>query len=161
MKDDTAKGRLIVEKTDKDTGAALKGAEFELRDADGKVVETLTTDENGYATSSLLAIGTYKDGKFDKAATYYLVETKAPEGYQLDETKHEVTFTYVDDKTPVIEVIQKVTNGKLPEDTPSVSNPKTGDDTNLWIPALCLILSTGGLIGMGVASKRKKKKGGR
>ena len=161
MKDDTAKGRLIIEKTDKDTGAALKGAEFELRDADGKMVETLTTDENGHATSGLLAIGTYKDGKFDKAATYYLVETKAPEGYQLDETKHEVTFTYVDDKTPVIEVIQKVTNGKLPEDTPSVSNPKTGDDTNLWIPALCLILSTGGLIGMGVASKRKKKKGGR
>ena len=161
MKDDTAKGRLIVEKTDKDTGAALKGAEFELRDADGKVVETLTTDENGHATSGLLAIGTYKDGKFDKAATYYLVETKAPEGYQLDETKHEVTFTYVDDKTPVIEVIQKVTNEKLPEDTPFVSNPKTGDDTNLWIPALCLILSAGGLIGMGVASRRKKKKGGR
>lgn len=51
-----------------------------------------------------------KDGKFDKAAIYYLVETKAPEGYQMDETKHEVTFTYVDDKTPVIEVIQKVTN---------------------------------------------------
>ena len=161
MKDDTAKGRLIIEKTDKDTGAALKDAEFELRDADGKVVETLTTDENGHATSGLLAIGTYKDGKFDKAATYYLVETKAPEGYQLDGTKHEVTFTYVDDKTPVIEVIQKVTNEKLPEDTPSVSNPKTGDDTNLWIPALCLILSAGGLIGMGVASRRKKKKGGR
>ena len=52
-----------MEKTDKDTGAALKGAEFELRDADGKVVETLTTDENGHATSGLLAIGTYKDGK--------------------------------------------------------------------------------------------------
>lgn len=161
MKDDTAKGRLIIEKTDKDTGAALKGAEFELRDADGKVVETLTTDENGHATSGLLAIGAYKDGKFDKAAIYYLVETKAPEGYQMDETKHEVTFTYVDDKTPVIEVIQKVTNEKLPEDTPSVSNPKTGDDTNLWFPALCLIFSTGGLIGMGVASRRKKKKGGR
>ena len=63
--------------------------------------------------------------------------------------------------TPVIEVIQKVTNEKLPEDTPFVSNPKTGDDTNLWIPALCLILSAGGLIGMGVASRRKKKKGGR
>lgn len=29
------------------------------------------------------------------------------------------------------------------------------------VPALCLILSAGGLIGMGVASRRKKKKGGR
>lgn len=49
----------------------------------------------------------------------------------MDETKHEVTFTYVDDKTPVIEVIQKVTNEKLPEDTPSVSNPKTGDEVRM------------------------------
>ena len=33
-----------------------------------------------------------------------------------------VSYTHlVDDKTPVIEVIQKVTNEKLPEDTPSVS----------------------------------------
>ena len=171
MKDDTAKGRLIIEKTDKDTGAALKGAEFELRDADGKVVETLTTDENGHATSGLLAIGTYKDGKFDKAAIYYLVETKAPEGYQMDETKHEVTFAYANDSTPVVEVTFNLTNEKpeVPEtpntpDTPQsheetkVSNaPKTGDSTNIWLPILLLVISTGGMAGLYICRKRKSK----
>ena len=161
MKDDTAKGKVILNKTDKSSGEPLKGVEFELRDSKGKVMETLKTDAAGHAESKLYEIATFKNGKYDTAIKYYLVETKTLDGYTLDQTKHEVTFTYVDDKTPVIEVIQKVTNEKLPEDTPSVSNPKTGDDTNLWIPALCLILSAGGLIGMGVASRRKKKKGGR
>ena len=41
MKDDTAKGKVILNKTDKSSGEPLKGVEFEFRDSKGKVLETL------------------------------------------------------------------------------------------------------------------------
>ena len=40
----TAKGKVILNKTDKSSGEPLKGVEFELRDSKGKVLETLKTD---------------------------------------------------------------------------------------------------------------------
>lgn len=76
MKDDTAKGKVILNKTDKETGEPLKGVEFELRDSKGKVLETLKTDAAGHAESSLYEIADYKDGKFAGEKKYYLVETK-------------------------------------------------------------------------------------
>ena len=36
MKDDTAKGKVILNKTDKSSGEPLKGVEFELRDSKGQ-----------------------------------------------------------------------------------------------------------------------------
>ena len=92
MKDDTAKGKVILNKTDKSSGEPLKGVEFELRDSKGKVLETLKTDAAGHAESKLYEIATFKNGKYDTAIKYYLVETKTLDGYTLDQTKHEVTF---------------------------------------------------------------------
>lgn len=94
MKDDTAKGKVILNKTDKSSGEPLKGVEFELRDSKGKVLETLKTDAAGHAESKLYEIATFKNGKYDTAIKYYLVETKTLDGYTLDQTKHEVTFAY-------------------------------------------------------------------
>lgn len=76
MKDDTAKGKVILNKTDKSSGEPLKGVEFELRDSKGKVLETLKTDAAGHAESKLYEIATFKNGKYDTAIKYYLVETK-------------------------------------------------------------------------------------
>ncbi|SIS64905.1 SpaA isopeptide-forming pilin-related protein [Salimicrobium flavidum] len=75
-------GDLILTKTAKEDGSKrLQGAEFELRDGKGEVIETsLTTDENGEILVEDLTPGTYE-----------LVETKAPIHYQLDETP--VSFT--------------------------------------------------------------------
>ena len=171
MKDDTAKGKVILNKTDKSSGEPLKGVEFELRDSKGKVLETLKTDAAGHAESKLYEIATFKNGKYDTAIKYYLVETKTLDGYTLDQTKHEVTFAYADDSTPVVEVTFNLTNEKpeVPEtpntpDTPQsheetkVSNaPKTGDSTNIWLPILLLVISTGGMAGLYISRKRKSK----
>ena len=171
MKDDTAKGKVILNKTDKSSGEPLKGVEFELRDSKGKVLETLKTDAAGHAESKLYEIATFKNGKYDTAIKYYLVETKTLDGYTLDQTKHEVTFSYANDSTPVVEVTFNLTNEKpeVPEtpntpDTPQsheetkVSNaPKTGDSTNIWLPILLLVISTGGMAGIYFSRKRKSK----
>ena len=171
MKDDTAKGKVILNKTDKSSGEPLKGVEFELRDSKGKVLETLKTDAAGHAESRMYEIATFKNGKYDTAIKYYLVETKTLDGYTLDQTKHEVTFAYADDSTPVVEVTFNLTNEKpeVPEtpntlDTPQsheetkVSNaPKTGDSTNIWLPILLLVISTGGMAGLYIIRKRKSK----
>ena len=171
MKDDTAKGKVILNKTDKSSGEPLKGVEFELRDSKGKVLETLKTDAAGHAESRLYEIATFKNGKYDTAIKYYLVETKTLDGYTLDQTKHEVTFAYANDSTPVVEVTFNLTNEKpeVPEtlntpDTPQsheetkVSNaPKTGDSTNIWLPILLLVISTGGMAGLYICRKRKNK----
>ena len=99
------------------------------------------------------------------------METKTLDGYTLDQTKHEVTFAYANDSTPVVEVTFNLINEKpeVPEtpntpDTPQsheetkVSNaPKTGDNTNIWLPILLLVISTGGMAGLYICRKRKSK----
>ena len=171
MKDDTAKGKVILNKTDKSSGEPLKGVEFELRDSKGKVLETLKTDASGHAESKLYEIATFKNGKYDTAIKYYLVETKTLDGYTLDQTKHEVTFAYADDSTPVVEVTFNLTNEKpeVPEtpSTPDVPQsheetkvsdaPKTGDNTNIWLPILLLLISTGGMAGLYISRKKIRK----
>ena len=169
MKDDTAKGKVILNKTDKTSGEPLKGVEFELRDSKGKVLETLKTDAAGHAESKLYEIATFKNGKYDAAIKYYLVETKTLDGYTLDQAKHEVTFVYADDSTPVVEVTFNLANEKpeVPE-TPSTPDapqshegtkvsdaPKTGDNTNIWLPILLLLMSAGGMTGFYIYKKRK------
>lgn len=166
MKDDTAKGKVILNKTDKETGEPLKGVEFELRDSKGKVLETLKTDAAGHAESSLYEIAKYKDGKFAGEKKYYLVETKTLDGYTLDKTEHEVVFAYKDDSTPIVEVTFDLTNDKpeVPQTTegtpgtPSAGNPKTGDETNLWLPVVLLAVSVSGIAGLLAARRKKKRK---
>lgn len=166
MKDDTAKGKVILNKTGKETGEPLKGVEFELRDSKGKVLETLKTDAAGHAESSLYEIADYKDGKFAGEKKYYLVETKTLDGYTLDETEHEVVFTYKDDSTPIVEVTFDLTNDKpeVPQTTegtpgtPSAGNPKTGDETNLWLPVVLLAVSVSGIAGLLAARRKRKRK---
>lgn len=165
MKDDTAKGKVILNKTDKETGEPLKGVEFELRDSKGKVLETLKTDAAGHAESSLYEIADYKDGKYAGEKKYYLVEIKTLDGYTLDETEHEVVFAYKDDSTPIVEVTFDLTNDKpeVPQTTegtlgtPSAGNPKTGDETNLWLPVVLLAVSVSSIAGL-LADRRKRKR---
>lgn len=67
---------ITIYKRDGETKTPLAGAEFEIRDLKGAVVDRLVTDSNGSATSKKLPLGYYQ-----------VVETKAPYGYQIVETK--------------------------------------------------------------------------
>ncbi len=67
---------LVINKVDEDN-APLAGAEFEVRDSEGTVIATGTSDETGKVTFTWTeGIKGLKDGE-----TYTIVETKAPAGY--------------------------------------------------------------------------------
>lgn len=158
MKDAHPYGKLVIKKTDSTSKAALPGAEFELREKEsGKVVEKLVTDKTGTATSGKIPIATYKNGKVEKTVEYILVETKAPNGYELGSKKEEIRFEYKDGKTKVIEIVKEIKNTKSPSgSTPTGNSPKTGDSTNIWLPILLAVLSA---CGIGGVIWYKKKKG--
>lgn len=128
-------GYLIAEDvkfTVKDTRKIQK---VKMKDAHpyGKLV----TDKTGTATSGKLPIATYKNGKVEKTVEYILVETKAPNGYELSSKKEEILFEYKDGKTKVIEIVKEIKNTKSPSgSTPTGNSPKTGDSTNIWLPII-------------------------
>lgn len=64
------KMQIAITKKDKDTGALLAGAEFLIRNDKNVTVDSLITDENGYAKSKPL-----------ERAAYKIVEYKSPDGY--------------------------------------------------------------------------------
>ena len=68
-------GKLLLTKQDGLTQTPLAGAVFTVMDETGATVTEATTGEDGTATVESLPFGTYT-----------AKETKAPEGYQLDET---------------------------------------------------------------------------
>lgn len=72
---------FVVYKRDSTAGTPLSGAVFELRNGT-TVVQTVTSDTNGTALFPRLTPGTYT-----------LVETQAPEGYQINPTPHTVTVS--------------------------------------------------------------------
>ena len=112
---DGFKGGLLASSYEKEfvyKEGSLAGAKFKVyaaediytadnqKDADGNrikyyskgdLVTTLTTGKDGKATAKNLPLGQYR-----------VVEVEAPYGYVLNPNEQKVTFTYVDDKTPVI-----------------------------------------------------------
>lgn len=78
-------GSVDIRKTDAENGSKLAGATFSLYrvTANGDVfVASVTTNTAGQATASALTPG-----------KYVAIETVAPEGYVLDDTRHEFTVT--------------------------------------------------------------------
>ncbi|EGO9465945.1 SpaA isopeptide-forming pilin-related protein [Enterococcus faecalis] len=106
-------GSVTLTKTDDKSGAALQGAIFELQDKDGTVLQSnLTTDVDGKLTIDNLEPGDYQ-----------LVETQAPEGYEVDSTP--VTFTIEKGQKDSVQVA--MTNKLM---TGSVVLTKTDEETN-------------------------------
>ena len=75
-------GKINILKVDgADEGVKLSGAVFEVKDFQGTVVDTITTDENGVGTSKELPYGSYT-----------VAEVSAPSGYELSEESKNVTI---------------------------------------------------------------------
>lgn len=150
MQDERVKGKILINKTDEDTGKPIEGTEFEIRDADGKVLETLVTDAKGHAESQEMDICTYKkNGEYDKDIHYIVTETKAADGYVLDSTEHDVVIRYDDSATETVCYTLDLTNKKQ-----SLSKlPQTGGNFNPWLwtgTGLALFMA-------GLLLRRKKK----
>ena len=84
--DEVIKGKISIIKAylpDNQSGLIKpeENAEFEIRNSDKKVVQTLKTDKNGKATSKALPYGKYT-----------LKQTKAGGEYALDPTEHKFTI---------------------------------------------------------------------
>ena len=146
-----------IEKYNEDKTVKLEGAEFTLYEEDGTtVIATQTTDGNGLLTFAGLDEGTYK-----------FVETKAPTGYQLDDTVHTVAIVtdYNDDgtlKTYTITiddnkdlVIESYVNGGTSEEGPveitntqMINLPSTGGigTTIFTIGGVAIILAAAALL---------------
>lgn len=153
MKDEQAVGRIIINKTDSVTGSPIEGVVFEIRDKDGKVLDTLTTDKNGYAESKFLPICTYnKDGSYKEDIHYTVIETKATNGYILDETSYDVVLKYSDNAPVCIEETVKLIN------TPKPDIPKTGDTGNVYRYALLALISLAVMVSLVMAKKSRNQK---
>ena len=116
------KGTVTVTKTDaQDATKTLAGATFELRQGD-KVVDTQTTGDDGIAT--------FKDVVY---GDYTLVETKAPQGYELDQKPLSIKI----EKDKVLLKFE-VKNATIPAKTKPVIGilPKTGDANSSIVPVL-------------------------
>lgn len=156
MFDEEVKGRLIINKVDSVTKAALAGAVFELKDEQGNVIQTLITDENGHAESELLAFGIYDtNGRYLGSKKYTLTEITSPNGYRLDGTPITIGFEYQNDQTEVVEVTVTVSNEKESE-VPEEPEVPTGDKAD-YAAFLILMLGAAFAIGTSVYCKKRNR----
>ena len=83
-------------KKDSESGQLLPGAKFDVIDKDGKVVETIVTDDKGEALSKRLPVG-------------YTLKVEAPKGYELSSSS--VSVDVEANKVLTVDVVNK----KIPE----------------------------------------------
>ncbi|WP_379692641.1 LPXTG cell wall anchor domain-containing protein [Mediterraneibacter gnavus] len=69
----------------------------------------------------------------------------------------EVTFNLTNEKPEVLETPNTQDTPQSHEETKVSNAPKTGDSTNIWLPILLLVISTGGMAGLYIIRKRKSK----
>ncbi|PWX64532.1 SpaA isopeptide-forming pilin-related protein [Clostridium perfringens] len=114
MTDTQIKGKIQILKIDAETQKPLKGAEFEVKNANGERVETIISGDDGIAETGVLPF-----------ANYAIKEIKAPDKYTLNGKEYPVSITKHMEtvkltvantkKNGSIEIVKKGDDGKLLE----------------------------------------------
>lgn len=142
-------------------GKLLAGAKLEVHDKEGNIIESWTSSSEDVYTSR---------GKLVTGNTYKLIETEAPEGYEIAEpidfTIPEETVGPNENKVIQIEMIDKKTPKKPVEPkkpakklTPAakIANAvKTGDFSNIWGYIVLLAIAAVAII-TGITYKKKRR----
>ena len=100
-------GVELVKVNSADKTQRIPNVTFEIREMDGALVDTVTTDRNGRVFLSL------EDG------AYYAVEIESAEGFKLDDTP--AYFTVEDGKTTTLQVENEAVSGILIHKTSSTT----------------------------------------
>jgi pilin isopeptide linkage protein len=158
-------GSVDLVKLDSENGALLAGAVFDLHRGDGSVYGTYTTDSNGHITVSGLPYG-----------SYYFIETAAPSGYQIDETR--IDFTISDGSGVRESVWLNFTNTKTGHvrgarrgydrngnvlgakrgNAKGANRVATGDDSQMVLYGSISAAAAAALVGWILVNRKKKKK---
>ncbi|MCL2212460.1 MAG: SpaA isopeptide-forming pilin-related protein [Oscillospiraceae bacterium] len=81
----------------------LPNAVFEIQDHHGNVLDTITTDENGFAVSRYLPLNV--GGEY-----FYLVEVQAPHGFVIDRTPVPIRLDYAGQYVAVVTEHREIEN---------------------------------------------------
>lgn len=134
---------LNVGKVDGNTKAPLAGATFKLTSDTDTTGTTLTTGEDGSVTFTGL-----------KAGKYYVEETVAPEGYNINSKKFEITIS-----TQGIVTGDNVTDNKLVVTDFPLSVPQTGGaGTVMFTVGGIALIACAGVLFFVVMRKKKTSK---
>ena len=133
------RGSIIALKKDAKSGKVLAGAQFEIRDTQGNVVRTVVSNDKGEVVANDVMYG-----------EYILVETKAPQGYKLDDTPH---------KFEIRKNLEEVDLGEIKNDPiPSKALAITGSSVaGMAVIAVLAVVTAGGLV-MVRGSRAKQRK---
>ncbi|WP_461811343.1 SpaA isopeptide-forming pilin-related protein [Faecalimonas sp.] len=160
LENEMIKGKIRIEKKDKETKKLLNGAVFEIIAKEeiqavdgsvliekGQIVDKIET-KYGIAESKELYLG-----------TYLVKEVKAPDGYILPEKSYEVHLKSQGEKTPVVMENLSVENQKekkLIKLTES-KEVKTGEDSKLGMYSVIFLFATASLLNGYRLYRRKKE----
>lgn len=113
-------GSIKIIKLDGEKKTPLKGAKFEVYDADGNVVGKLTTNSKGEAKIKKLKVGAYT-----------VKEIEAPKGYKLEEKVYDLNVT-----TTNIDIVKTLYNFKEEQKYGSLKIVKIDGQTSTPIPGV-------------------------
>lgn len=135
---------IQIQKVDKDSDTTYLAATFDVRtvaDEPATTVGTITTDPVKQGLGSISDL---------PAGTYYLVETKAPQGYQLDAKPIEIVITEnTDPDATAADLVVSYVNSDADDEHNAITNtktpslPVTGGEGTIAITATGVVLIAG------------------